>query len=224
MRMSKTSKRHFAEQHFKRNAETLVREIEETGVRDARVLTAFQRIDRALFVPRRYREQAYWDAPIPIAHGQVTTQPSLVARMVEALRLVGTERVLEVGTGLGYQAAILSQLCSEVFTMERFWALAEQAKLNLARANVENVHVVTADGTLGLPDHAPFQAVILAAAAPQIPAPLIQQLAENGTLVQPMGTGGDEEVKAFRKSKGELEFERLITPASFVRLVGNYAA
>lgn len=200
----------------------LLRWIESAGVLDWHVLEAFRHVDRALFVPEKYRDRAYGDAPIPIAHHQVTTQPSLIAAMVEALELEGSEKVLEVGTGIGFQAAILSRLSKEVFSIERFWDLAEQAKLNLARSGIRNVHVTVGDGTLGLPSAAPFDAIIVAAAAPTVPEPLIQQLVDHGALVQPIGTGGDEEVCLFRKRDGKLDYEQLITPASFVQLIGHY--
>jgi len=193
------------------------------GIRDPRVIEAFRTIDRSIFVPERHRNQVGADEPIPIPHEQVTTQPSLVAQMVEALQLTGSEKVLEVGTGLGFEAAILSRLCREVFTIERFPDLAEQAKRNFARAGITNVQVRTGDGSLGLPEQSPFQAIIIAAAAMSVPPPLIRQLAEGGRLVQPIGPGGYEEVRAYRKQEGQLGFERLITPARFVPLVGKYA-
>jgi protein-L-isoaspartate(D-aspartate) O-methyltransferase len=203
-------------------AEELIAVLREEGVRDRRVLEAFRRVRREQFVPLAYVLHAYEDRPIPIARDQVTTQPSLVARMVEALRLTGGERVLEVGTGLGFQAAILAALAGEVYSVERFPELAEQASRNLALARMEQVTVIIGDGTLGLPEHAPFDAIVVAAAAPEVPWPLVDQLVDGGRLVHPLGPGGNEMVIAFRKEGGELTEESRLVPAYFVPLVGRY--
>ena len=173
-------------------------------------------------MPPRHVDEAYEDRPIPIPRGQVTTQPSLIARMVEALRLTGTERVLEIGTGLGYQAAVLARLCSDVYTLERFPELAEQARSNLDAAGVRNVTVVAGDGTLGLAQHAPFQGIVVAAASPRVPPPLAEQLSEGGRLVHPVGPGGREDVTVFRKEGLRLVWEGSVVPAHFVRLVGRH--
>ena len=203
-------------------AEELIAVLREEGVRDRRVLEAFRRVRREQFVPLAYLLHAYEDRPIPIARDQVTTQPSLVAKMVEALRLTGGERVLEVGTGLGFQAAILAALAGEVYSVERFPELAEQASRNLALARMEQVTVIIGDGTLGLPEHAPFDAIVVAAAAPEVPSPLVDQLVDGGRLVHPLGPGGNEMVIAFRKECGELTEESRLAPAYFVPLVGRY--
>lgn len=203
--------------------EELVRAIRAEGVTDARVLDAFRAVRRADFVPPRLAGQACEDRPLPIAHGQVTTQPSLVARMVEALRLAPSDRVLEIGTGLGFQAAILSRLSRAVVSIDRFPDLAERARENLERAGIRNVTVLIGDGTLGAPEHAPFDAVVGAAAAPSVPSPLIAQLAEGGRLVLPIGPGGAEDVVLFEKRLNELVRVRTIVPACFVRMVGAYA-
>ena len=203
-------------------AEELIGVLREEGIRDRRVLDAFRQVRREQFVPLAHVLHAYEDRPLPIARDQVTTQPSLVARMVEALRLTGSERVLEVGTGLGFQTAILAALASEVYSIERFPELAEQASRNLAVARVERVTVIVGDGTLGLPKHAPFDAIVVAAAAPEVPSPLVDQLAEGGRLVHPIGPGGNEMVIAFRKEGGELAEESRLAPAYFVPLVGRY--
>lgn len=193
-----------------------------SGVHDERVLSALRDVPREGFVPPEYVGAAGVDRPIPIASGQVTTQPSLVASMVAALELAGGERVLEIGTGLGYQAAILARLAAEVWTVERFGALAADARDNLGRAGVTNVHVVVGDGTLGLPAHAPYDAIIVAAAFPEVPDPLVDQIEEGGRLVQPIGSGGAEQVTAFAKRGGELHEARVVTGAHFVRLVGDH--
>jgi protein-L-isoaspartate(D-aspartate) O-methyltransferase len=202
--------------------EDLVRVLRAEGIRDRRVLAAFREVPRARFVPPAATGQAYLDEPIRIPHGQVTTQPSLIAKMVAALGLGGTERVLEVGTGLGFQTAILARLAGEVISVERFPALAEQARANLAAARLGNVTVVVGDGTLGVPDHAPYQAVVVSAAAPRVPAPLVEQLAPGGRLVHPVGPGGREQVTAFHKEAGRLVADARLTPAYFVPLVGAH--
>lgn len=203
-------------------ADELVRAARDGGVTDPRVLDALRTVRREGFVPREQVGAAPADRPIPIPHGQVTTQPSLVAKMVEALRLSGRERVLEIGTGLGYQAAILAGLAREVFSVERFADVAAWAERNLADAGVENVTIVVADGTRGLPEHAPFDAIVVAAASPEVPSPLVEQLAEGGRLVQPLGPGGAEAVTAFRKERGDLVSEGWVTDAYFVPLVGEH--
>jgi protein-L-isoaspartate(D-aspartate) O-methyltransferase len=186
------------------------------------VLAAFRQIPRARFVPPAATSQAYLDVPIRIPHGQVTTQPSLMARMVAALELTGSERVLEVGTGLGFQTAILARLARQVVSVERFAELAVQARANLAAAGLDRVRVVVGDGTLGVPDDAPYQAIVVAAASPRIPPPLIEQLAPEGRLVHPVGPGGREQVTAFHKEAGRLVADARLTPAYFVPLVGAH--
>jgi len=202
--------------------EALARAARAQGVRDPRVLDAFRRVPREQFVPPERVVEAYRDQPVPIPHGQVTTQPSLIAHMVAALGLRGHERVLEVGTGLGFQTAILAILAREVFSVERFPNLAEWAGRNLERAGIEGATIIVGDGTLGLPERAPFQAVVISAAAPDVPEPLGDQLTEGGRLVHPLGIGGNEMVTAYRKEGGGLVRERRVVPAHFVRLVGRY--
>jgi protein-L-isoaspartate(D-aspartate) O-methyltransferase len=191
------------------------------GVRDERVLEAMAAVPRAAYVPGAAVAAAERDRPIEIACGQVTTQPSLVAAMVEALELEGTERVLEIGAGLGYEAAVLARLAGEVWSVERWPQLAEDAAENLRAQGVENVRVVTGDGSRGLPEHAPFDAVVVAAAFPRVPPPLAAQLAPGGRLVQPIGPGGAEDVILFRRrADGGLVRMRSLTKARFVRLCG----
>jgi protein-L-isoaspartate(D-aspartate) O-methyltransferase len=200
----------------------LIEALVEAEIRDPRVIEAFRRVPRAGFVPPSWIHRADEDRPIPIAHEQVTTQPSLIARMVEGLRLRGSERVLEVGTGLGFQTAILAKLAREVFSIERFPDLAEAARTNLQAAGMANAAIVVGDGTKGLPDHAPFDAIVVSAAAPEVPPPLVGQLAEGGRLVHPIGPGGRETVMTFRNRGGRLVEEAFLTEAFFVKLVGEY--
>jgi protein-L-isoaspartate(D-aspartate) O-methyltransferase len=200
----------------------LVRVLRAEGIRNHRVLAAFGEVPRARFVPPAAAGQAYLDAPIRISHGQVTTQPSLIARMVAALKLRGSERVLEVGTGLGFQTAILAQLAREVVSVERFADLAAQARANLVAGGLDRVTVVVGDGTLGVPEHAPYHAIVVAAASPRIPPPLIEQLAPGGRLVHPVGPGGHEKVTAFHKEADQLVTDAQLTPAYFVPLVGAH--
>jgi protein-L-isoaspartate(D-aspartate) O-methyltransferase len=200
----------------------LVEVVRADGIADARVLEAFATLPRAGFVPPELVARAYVDEPLPIAHDQVTTQPSLVARMVEALCLTGSEQVLEVGAGYGFQTAVLARLAAFVWSVERWPDLAEAARVNLARHGVENVEVVVGDGSEGLPGHAPFDAVVVSAAFPEVPAPLATQLAEGGRLVQPIGPGGQELVVLFERTRDGLVARRTVTGAHFVRLVGKH--
>jgi protein-L-isoaspartate(D-aspartate) O-methyltransferase len=200
----------------------LVRAAQRAGVRDERLLTAVAQLPRYGFVPREHARRAHVDTPVPIPHDQVTTQPSLVAQMVDALDLAGSERVLEIGTGYGWQTALLARLAAEVWSVERFGDLADAARANLIAHSVENAHVVFGDGTLGLPQHAPFDAIIVAAAFPEVPPPLVEQLVEGRFLVQPVGRGGSEDVVLFVKREGAPVSVRVLTGARFVRLVGAY--
>ena len=202
--------------------EHLVQVLRAEGIRDRRVLAAFGTVPRARFVPPAAVDEAYLDEPIRIPHGQVTTQPSLIAAMVAALGLTGSERVLEVGTGLGFQTAILTRLAARVVSVERFADLAEWARANLAAVGLGRVRVVVGDGTLGVPEHAPYQAIVVAAAAPRVPGPLIEQLASGGRLVHPVGPGGHEQVTAFHKDADRLVADAELVPARFVPLVGTH--
>lgn len=199
---------------------TLDRVAAASGIRDERVLDAMRSVSRAAFVPACQVALAELDVPVPIGHHQVTTQPSLVAAMLECLDLRGTETVLEVGTGYGYQTALLARLARHVWSVEWWADLAAAARSNLAAAGVTNAHVVTGDGTLGLPEHAPYQAIVVCAAFPAVPPPLADQLAVGARLVQPVGPGGREDVVLFVKDPGALRRVGLVTLARFVPLVG----
>jgi protein-L-isoaspartate(D-aspartate) O-methyltransferase len=200
----------------------LVDAARRAGVRDERVLAAMAATPRADFVPPPLAGQADADVPLPIPHGQVTTQPSLVARMVEALLLRGRERVLEVGTGLGYQTALLARLAGHVWGVELWPDLVDAARANLAAQAVANADLVCGDGTLGLPEHAPFDAIVLAAAFPRVPPPLAGQLARSGRIVQPIGPGGDEDVMVFTRTDAGLVATDRVTRAHFVPLYGEH--
>lgn len=200
----------------------LVRTLRAEGIRDDRVLEAFCSVPRASFVPAGLERLAYEDVPVPIPHEQVTTQPSLVARMLEALELAGSERVLEVGTGLGFQTALLARLAAFVWSVERFADLAEAALAGLAEQGVRNVELVVGDGSEGLPARAPFDAILVSAAHPHVPPPLAGQLAPRGRLVQPVGPGGAEEVVLFERTTDELVRRRVVAGAHFVRLHGRH--
>jgi protein-L-isoaspartate(D-aspartate) O-methyltransferase len=191
-------------------------------VRDGRVLNAIAAVPRGAFVPDEYVARADVDIPFPILHAQVTTQPSLVAQMVAALELDGSERVLEVGTGYGWQTALLARLAREVISVERFDDLADEARRRLEGHGVRNVEVVVGDGSEGRPNRAPFDAIVVAAAFTSVPPPLAVQLAEGGRLVQPIGRGGHDDVVLFEKRGGELVRVRSLTGAHFVRLYGRH--
>ena len=186
-----------------------------------RLLDAIGRTPRRTFVPPDYADRAGTDAPIPIPHGQVTTQPSLSARMLEALDLTGDEHALEIGTGYGYQTALLARLAGSVVSVEHFADLAETARTNLDRHGVRNVEVVVGDGTRGWQPGAPYDAILVSAAFPSVPPPLIEQLREGGRLVQPIGQGGADDVTLFRRTSAGLDRVRLVTPAHFVPLIGE---
>jgi protein-L-isoaspartate(D-aspartate) O-methyltransferase len=202
--------------------EDLVGAVRSTGVDDERLLAAIGEIPRAEFVAAETAARAYVDEPLPIARAQVTTQPSLVARMVAALALRGTERVLEVGTGSGWQTAVIARLATFVWSVEHWPELAKPARERLGRLGVGNVEVVVGDGTEGLPEHAPYDGILVSAAFPSVPRPLVSQLAAGGRLVQPLGRGGAEDVVLFERAGDELARREVLTGARFVRLVGRH--
>jgi protein-L-isoaspartate(D-aspartate) O-methyltransferase len=204
------------------DAEVLVSTVRDIGVADPRVLEAIRTVPRVDFVPADQRGRAFVDAPISIPHGQVTTQPSLVALMLEALELTGEENVLEVGTGYGWQTAMLGKLARCVWSVERHHDLAEFAAAAVVRQEVGGVRILVADGSRGLPGRAPYDAIVVTAAYPRVPNPLIRQLAPGGRLVQPIGEGGAEDVVLFRRDEQGLTPQRSVSSANFVRLVGRH--
>jgi len=187
---------------------------------DERVLAAMERVPRELFVPAEERHRAYDDAALPIGFGQTISQPYMVARICEALALTGDEKVLDVGTGSGYQAAVLAELAAEVHTIERIAELAEQARANLAAAGYSEVHVHVGDGTLGLPEHAPFSAIAVAAAAPELPQRLYDQLEPRGRLVVPVGGRWGQRLEVVVRSPEGPAVVRSV-PCRFVPLLGE---
>jgi protein-L-isoaspartate(D-aspartate) O-methyltransferase len=190
-------------------------------VRDERVLEAMGRVPRELFVPDELRERAYDDAALPIGRGQTISQPAMVALICELLALRGDERVLDVGTGSGYQAAVLAELAREVHTIERLGELAERARANLEAAGyAERVLVHVGDGTLGDPEHAPFAGIAVAAAAPEVPAPLYDQLEPDGHLVLPVGSRYDQLLQLVVRGADGRKVIRSV-PCRFVPLVGR---
>ncbi len=191
------------------------------GIVDPRVLEAFREVPREAFLPAELAEFAYQDSPLPIGDGQTISQPYVVALTTESLALTGNERVLEIGTGSGYAAAILGRLAREVFTVERLASLAEQASARFARLGYTNVHVLCADGTLGWPEHAPYDAIAVAAGGPEVPRALQAQLALGGRLVIPVGPGEHAQVLVRVIREGEADFrQEQITEVRFVPLIG----
>jgi protein-L-isoaspartate(D-aspartate) O-methyltransferase len=187
---------------------------------DERVLAAMERVPRELFVPERLRRRAYEDAALPIGEGQTISQPYMVARIAEALALTGDEHVLDVGTGSGYQAAVLAELADEVDTIERIPALAEQARNNLKAAGYERVQVHVGDGSQGLAARAPFSAIAVAAAAPELPQTLYEQLELRGRLVVPVGRRGVQQLQVIVRSPEGPAVLRSV-PCRFVPLLGE---
>jgi protein-L-isoaspartate(D-aspartate) O-methyltransferase len=199
----------------------LVDLLRQKGIRDLAVLRAIRMVPRHLFVPESVRHRAYDDVALPIGSGQTISQPWVQARYLELIGLTGRERVLEVGTGSGYQTALLAMLCDGVFSVERIPALAQTARAALEAAGIRNVTVLVGDGTLGWRPFAPFDAILVAAASPEIPAPLVEQLAPGGRMVIPLGDRATQTLTLVQR-QGEEMRSSTIADVRFVPLLGQF--
>lgn len=191
------------------------------GIHDQKTLEAMRKVPRHLFVEEALKDQAYGDYPLPVGRGQTISQPYIVALMTQALGLKGHESVLEIGTGSGYQAAILAQICEKVYTVERIDSLLVQARRVFDSLHYLNILTKLDDGTLGWPEYAPYDAIIVTAGGPDVPEPLIRQLADPGTLVIPVGDRGMQELRQVTKKDGKVT-EKTIEYVRFVSLIGEY--
>lgn len=204
---------------FRGQRRQLVETLQDKGIRDLGVLRAIDQVPRHVFVPPSVRQRAYQDTALPIGNGQTISQPYVHARSLELMALTGRERVLEIGTGSAYQTALLAELASQVFSIERMPALLDAARKLLATLRISNVSLLLGDGTLGWRDYAPYDAIVVGAGAPSVPVALEQQLAEGGRLLIPVGDREEQVLCVFTKRGGQLE-RRDIEPVRFVPLIG----
>jgi len=200
----------------------VAQQLKPRGIRDEHVLAAIAKVPREEFLPESLREQAYTDNALPIGHDQTISQPFIVAFMTEQLRPKPTDRILEIGTGTGYQAAVLAELVKDVYTIEIVEPLAKEASARLARLGYGNTHVKVGDGFQGWPEVAPFDAIIVTCAPTKIPPPLTQQLKDGGRMIIPVGAGLDQQLHLLEKKDGQLA-ERAILPVRFVQMTGEAA-
>jgi protein-L-isoaspartate(D-aspartate) O-methyltransferase len=208
--------------HYRKMRDLMVEDqMRSRGISDEKVLEAMRRVPRHLFVPPVRRDRAYDDTPLPLSEGQTISQPYIVAWMTELLEIKGGETVLEVGTGSGYQAAVLGVIAKKVYTVERIASLARSARELLARLGIENVDVVEGDGSRGLEEHAPYDAILVAAGSPGVPEALTDQLAEGGRLVIPVGSSSMQMLMVITKKDGRIR-SREVGSCVFVPLVGLY--
>ncbi len=196
-------------------------QLRKRGISDARVLAAMSKVPRHEFVDDRDRAEAYADHPVPIAEGQTASQPYIIAAMLQAAEIKPEDRVLEIGAGSGYQTALLSELAAQVYAVERYATLADQARAKLALTGYTNVTIVVADGSLGFPDSAPYHAIIVSCAAPRVPPALLAQLAPNGRLVIPIGQLEEQSLQLLRKLPDGTASARLLESCRFVPLIGE---
>jgi protein-L-isoaspartate(D-aspartate) O-methyltransferase len=201
--------------------ERLVETLRGKGIRDLAVLRAFEKTPRHAFVPTGLRHRAYEDSPLPIGNGQTISQPWVHARYLELLELSGRERVLEIGTGSGYQTVLLAHLVDQVFSIERIQALLQQAREAVQLAGVRNVSFLLGDGSVGWREYAPYDAILVGAGAPSLPQPLVSQLADGGRLLVPVGDREEQKLLLVRRRGNDLE-TREIAPVRFVPLVGSH--
>ena len=199
----------------------LVEQLQANGISDLAVLRAFDLTPRHLFVPTGVRHRAYEDSPLPIGNGQTISQPSVHGRYLQLLALSGREKVLEIGTGSGYQTVLLAHLAAQVFSVERIAALLDSARANIAAAGVRNVSLLLGDGTLGWRSYAPYDAILVSAAAPSVPKPLTEQLSEGGRLLIPLGDR-DEQMLVMLTRRGDQLDRKDIAPMRFVPLLGMH--
>lgn len=209
------------EHEFRGARQRLVEAIRAKGISDLAVLRAFELTPRHAFVPTGLWHKAYEDGPLPIGSKQTISQPSIHAKYLELLGLTGKEKVLEIGTGSGYQTVLLAHLAAQVFSIERIAALYELARNNIQKAGVPNVSLLLGDGTVGWRAHAPYDAILVSAASPKVPQPLVEQLAEGGKLVIPVGGMDEQELIMFTRSGAELKRESIL-PVRFVPLLGMH--
>lgn len=207
---------------YRRDRDAMVQQqVIKRGIQSPQVIAALRKVPREKFIAKALSQFAYDDAPLPIAEQQTISQPYIVAFMLEALQLKGTERVLEIGTGSGYAAALLAELAAEVVTLERYRSLADEARSVLQKLGYDNVEVIQSDGTLGWPEKAPYDGIVVAAAAPEVPQALKEQLAIGGRLVIPVGTLDGQSLRCVTRT-GEHDFQdQHLIQVRFVPLVGE---
>ncbi|HEX2778724.1 MAG TPA: protein-L-isoaspartate(D-aspartate) O-methyltransferase [Gemmatimonadaceae bacterium] len=199
----------------------LVETLHDRGIKDLAVLRAFEQTPRHIFVPTGVRHRAYEDSALPIGNGQTISQPSIHARYLELLGLTGKEKVLEVGTGSGYQTVLLAHLAAQVFSIERIAPLLQGAREAIARCGVRNVSLLLGDGTLGWREYSPYDAILVSAAAPSVPQPLVEQLAEGGRLLIPLGGQDIQTLAVLTRKQGQIERQDIL-PVRFVPLLGQH--
>lgn len=209
-------------QEYRGARRRLVSALQDQGIRDLSVLHAIDEVPRHLFVPTGVRHRAYEDSALPIGSGQTISQPSIHARYLELLELTGSERVLEIGTGSGYQTALLSKLASQVFSIERIAPLLDRAREALQQVGMSNISLMLGDGTLGWPGYAPYNAILVGAAAPEIPPAYVEQLADGGRILIPLGGREEQTLHLFTRNGDTLE-QKDIAPVRFVPLVGKHS-
>lgn len=216
---AEAQKRSSSENFSEKRRLMVERQIRDRGINDKAVLAAMLKVERHLFVPASQTASAYEDSPLPIGEGQTISQPFIVAYMTEAASVSPSAKVLEIGTGSGYQAAILSQIAKEVYTIEIIPELADRARATLSQFGYKNVFVKTGNGYLGWPEHAPFDAIVVTAAPDEVPQALVDQLAVNGKMVIPVGTFNQQMMIITRSSEGIVERETI--PVRFVPMTGK---